>query len=120
MCKSYPFAYLYGGSGVAIRELLAHASEVAHAQLRLREFLDVEFAVLFYIEPVELRFHETHPLMLGDFAGFAGINQEQRGPALKRVIASRNSFRSAEALLPRINAVAPTEKQSRRKASLLV
>ena len=71
--------------------LLAHTSEVAHAQLRLREFLDVELAILFHIEPVELRFHEAHPLMLGDFAGFAGINQEQRGPALKRVIASRTS-----------------------------
>jgi hypothetical protein len=51
---------------------------MAHAQLRLRWFLDIQLSVLGLIQSVELRFHKRHPLLLRDLAVLVGIHNEKQ------------------------------------------
>src|ERR1700680_2834458 len=60
------------------QRLLSCTSEVAYTQFRLRQFLDLQLPCLALIESFELRFHELHPLLLGDFAVLVGIHEEEQ------------------------------------------
>jgi hypothetical protein len=50
----------------------------ARHELRLDQFVDIQFAVLIDVEPVEFGFHETPELLSGDFAAGVAIRQEKQ------------------------------------------
>jgi hypothetical protein len=44
----------------------------------LPQLFEVELTILFYVQSVELGFHEFHPFLLADLPVFASTYQEQQ------------------------------------------
>ena len=60
---------------ISTRISLAGSCKGLCIQLGLRELLGIELSILVLVQSIELRRHEVHPLLLGDFPIFVGIHQ---------------------------------------------
>src|ERR1039458_6688536 len=53
-------------------------ASVPHLNPEIRELFQVEFPVFVEVEPLELRLHKTHELLLGHLAALVRVHEEQQ------------------------------------------
>lgn len=59
-------------------KLFARIYVASRTQPRLRYFLGIQLTALVDVQPVKLRFHESHPLFLGDLSVLIGVHEKQQ------------------------------------------